>query len=194
MLDTPYGDAVLRRYLRGGWASRISHSRYFFTGLERSRPVAEFCILAALTDMGLPVPQPLAALCDRAGLTYSGSLLMHRIPATTALADLLNQMPPEDPRWSLTGRCIRRFHCSGVIHADLNTRNILLSEGDEVFLIDFDRARIRNASNRAFESNLRRLHRSLVKVWPADLRYSLKACWDHLIAGYNAAAEQTGAE
>jgi 3-deoxy-D-manno-octulosonic acid kinase len=41
LLDTPFGAAVLRQYLRGGWPARISRDRYVFTGYERSRPVAE---------------------------------------------------------------------------------------------------------------------------------------------------------
>ena len=35
LLDTPFGPAVLRQYLRGGWPARFSRDRYLFTGLER---------------------------------------------------------------------------------------------------------------------------------------------------------------
>ena len=62
-LETEFGQAVLRQYLRGGQAARVSRDRYLFTGFERSRPVAEFRMLARLAEDGLPVPWPLAALC-----------------------------------------------------------------------------------------------------------------------------------
>ena len=65
LLDTPFGEVVLREYLRGGWPARVSRDRYFFTGYQRSRRLAEFRILAALAERGLPVPRPVAALCDR---------------------------------------------------------------------------------------------------------------------------------
>ena len=79
LLETDFGPAVLRQYLRGGWPARFSRDRYFFTGFERSRPLAEFRMLVALTEQGLPVPAPLAAMCRRRGLFYCGWLLMDRI-------------------------------------------------------------------------------------------------------------------
>ena len=66
-LETPFGPAVLRQYLRGGQAARVSRDRYLFTGFERARPIAEFRMLARLAGMGLPVPDPLAAMCRRNG-------------------------------------------------------------------------------------------------------------------------------
>ena len=64
-LDTPFGSAVLREYLRGGLVARISRDRYFFTGWEKTRPVAEFRILEQLSGEGLPVPEPIAGLVRR---------------------------------------------------------------------------------------------------------------------------------
>jgi len=55
LLETAFGPAVLRRYLRGGWAARFSRDRYLFTGFERSRPLAEFRLLAMLRAQDLPV-------------------------------------------------------------------------------------------------------------------------------------------
>jgi 3-deoxy-D-manno-octulosonic acid kinase len=188
LLDTPFGAAVLRQYLRGGWPARISRDRYVFTGYERSRPVAEFRMLAALTDRGLPVPEPLAALCERTGLFYGGWLMTRRIPEVAPLADELPECAGDAALWRRTGRVIRRFHDAGVVHADLNARNILLGPGDSVYLVDFDRARLAAGNARAFAGNLMRLKRSLVKFWPAaDQR--LERCWSDLLAGYGTSAE-----
>jgi 3-deoxy-D-manno-octulosonic acid kinase len=192
MLETPFGSAVMRAYLRGGWAARLSHDRYLFTGFDRCRPLAEARMLAELTRMGLPVPQPLAAQCRRHGLAYTGVLLTRRIMPAVPLADLLADGAHLMPDWFLIGRCIRRFHDAGVVHPDLNARNILLGENgggqDDIYLIDFDRAFFCHGSRRWFRANLGRLRRSLLKSWPAGRAGELRACWEQLINGYNSAA------
>lgn len=184
LLESDYGAAVLRQYLRGGWPARISRDRYFFTGFERSRPVAEFRTLARLVALGLPVPAPLAALCDRQGPFYRGWLLMALIPEAEPLADLLASRSEAPALWRRVGATVRRFHDAGVVHADLNARNILVGRADAVHLVDFDRARFAPGRRRALAANLRRLHRSLEKLWPAPLRDRLPACWSGLIRGY----------
>lgn len=189
MLDTPFGAAVLRQYLRGGWPARISRDLYVFTGYERSRPLVEFSVLAALIDRGLPVPEPLAAMCERAGPFYRGWLLTARIPGVTPLADHLSERSADAPLWRRIGREIRRFHDAGAVHADLNARNILLGPDDAVHLVDFDRARVNSGNARAFAANLMRLRRSLQKLWPPAGRDRLEPCWRDLLSGYDAGAD-----
>jgi len=184
-VDAPFGAAVLRRYLRGGMVARISRDRYLFTGWRRSRPVAEFHVLARLASAGLPVPAPLAAAVRRRGLVYTGALITRRIPDARPLADLLPGSAQDDGLWRRVGACVRRFHDAGLIHADLNARNILVDEDGSVFLIDFDRSRIRHGAARRFRRNLMRLHRSLVKLWPAEqTKDRLAASWAELERGY----------
>ncbi len=192
MLETPFGSVVMRACLRGGWAARLSRERYLFTGFDRCRALAEARMLAELTRMGLPVPQPLAAQCLRRGLACTGVLLTRRIMSAVPLAELLTERSEIMPDWFLTGRCIRRFHDAGVIHPDLNARNILLGEhgggqGD-IYLIDFDRAFFRHGSRRWFRANLGRLRRSLLKLWPGGRAGELQACWEQLMKGYNSAS------
>lgn len=192
MLETPFGPAVMRACLRGGWAARLSRDRYLFTGFDRCRPLTEARMLAQLSRMGLPVPQPLAAQCLRHGLAYTGVLLTRRLMPAVPLADLLADGAQIMPDWFLIGRCIRRFHDAGVVHPDLNVRNILLGEhgggqGD-IYLVDFDRAFFRHGSRRRFRANLGRLRRSLLKSWPAGRARELRACWEQLIKGYNSAS------
>ena len=185
LLETEFGPAVLRQYLRGGWAARVSRDRYHFSGFDRSRPVQEFRILEELLAIGLPVPEPLAAMCLRDGSLYTAWLLMRRIMNVTPLADLIEGRSDDPVLWRTTGAEICRFHQAGVIHADLNARNILVGEGDHIHLIDFDRARLRKGDSSAFRSNLKRLHRSLQKVWPRPFRGRLEACWTQLLEGYD---------
>lgn len=189
LLETSFGPAVLRRYLRGGWPARISRDRYLFTGFGRSRPLAEFNILLTLSGMGLPVPHPLAAQCVRDGLFYTGSLMTRRIPDVVPLAELLGRSEAGADLWRACGACIRRFHDRGLVHADLNARNILVQDPETVYLIDFDRARIRKGAQRSFEANLKRLRRSLDKLWPGGQRQSLEKCWLSLMQGYRVHSE-----
>jgi 3-deoxy-D-manno-octulosonic acid kinase len=183
-LETGFGPAVLRRYLRGGWPARVSQDRYVFSGYERSRPVMEFNMLKKLSAAGLPVPEPLAAMCRRQGAFYTGWLMTRRIMDVSPLADLLRKRWDDPVLWRGTGACIRRFHEIGLVHADLNARNILVGGHDCVHLIDFDRARIREHDSRAFDANLRRLHRSLEKLWPENIPDGPGQCWRSLEEGY----------
>ena len=180
-LVTEMGPAVLRQYLRGGWPARVSRDRYVFAGHPRSRPVREFHVLAELAARGLPCPAPLAALCQREGGLYTGWLLMRRIMHAGPLAELVQGGLDNAALWRDVGSCIRRFHDHGVVHADLNARNILVGNG--IHLIDFDRARIRPGDRRAFEANLRRLRRSLARFMPGEDR--LKIGWERLMEAYS---------
>jgi len=184
LLETPFGPAVLRQYLRGGWPARFSRDRYLFTGLERTRPLSEFNILASLSDMELPVPAPLAALCRRQGLFYRGWLLMERILHVQALADEIGERSDSPTLWQAVGATVARFHRAGVVHADLNARNVLVGEDNTVYLVDFDRARIAESDAAACRANLQRLRRSLEKLWPTADRARLAPCWAELLGGY----------
>ncbi len=188
-LETGFGPAVLRHYFRGGWAARLSRDRYVYTGLERSRPIAEFHMLARLYKMGLPVPQPLAAQCLREGLFYSGDLMTRRLLDVIPLADLPDILQNDPAMWIATGACIRHFHDHGLVHADLNARNILVGSENTVYLIDFDRAQIRPGARNLFEANLKRLQRSLRKILgPGQLEQD----WKYLQRGYTEARHQPG--
>ena len=183
-LDTPFGPAVLRKYLRGGQAARVSRDRYLFTGYERSRPLAEYRMMERLCGKGLPVPKPLAAICQREGAHYTGALMTRRLLYAQTLADLVGSKRFEVSLWRAVGSTIRLFHDQGVVHADLNARNILVTPENRVYLIDFDRARIRTADTRAFRANLKRLRRSLDKFWPEESADRLEECWGMLTEGY----------
>lgn len=83
--------------------------------------------------------------------------------------------------WFTTGACLRRFHDQGVVHADLNARNILISGDNRVYLIDFDRARIRAGARSLFQANLKRLQRSLQKFLSCE---AMEQSWQYLQRGY----------
>lgn len=182
VLDTAVGRAVLRQYLRGGWPARFIRSRYAFLGYRRSRPFREFRILARLAQLELPAPRPVAALCERHGLSCAGALMTLEIGDCRTLEQVQEGMDEDD--WRAVGACIRSFHDQGLVHADLTVRNILIQEGGGIYLVDFDRARFRNNAGRAFSGNLQRLQRSLRKSWLENDLDMDELAWTHLLQGY----------
>jgi 3-deoxy-D-manno-octulosonic acid kinase len=175
---------VLRHYRRGGWMARISADRYLWTGESQARSVSEWRLLRTLRDWSLPVPVPVAARYERAGLSYRADLITEELPTRLTLAQALRSSPLDAARWRAVGTCIGLLHARGVQHADLNAHNLLL--GDEVatvFVLDFDRGRIRDRGG--WEAGvLQRLHRSLLKITaglPAD-RFGAES-WQWLLEG-----------
>jgi 3-deoxy-D-manno-octulosonic acid kinase len=161
---------VLRHYRRGGLVARVVDDAYLYTGAERTRSFREWRLLRQLRDWHLPVPVPIAAAYRRLGLFYRADLITAELPTRRTLAMALRGEPLAGETWQAVGRCIARFHAHGVQHADLNAHNLLLDEAGAVYLIDFDRGRIRRRGD--WESAvLARLQRSLLKVTaglPAD--------------------------
>jgi 3-deoxy-D-manno-octulosonic acid kinase len=160
-IATPTGPAVLRRFLRGGWVSRLVRDRYLYLGPFRSRAFREYDLLRALFEQGLPVPEPLAALCDRRGLTYRAALITGEIPGARTLASLAAGLQDED--WHALRLTLDQFFAAGLKHPDLNAKNILRDQRGNWYLIDFDRAR--QAARRSDPAPmLRRLQRSLHRL------------------------------
>ena len=112
----------------------------------------------------LPVPQPVAARCIRHGISYSADIIMHEIQNTQSLAELLSKNSLPGNLWHKLGKTIHRFHSHGIQHVDLNAANILIDEGEKIYLIDFDRCVRRSYRPRWSQAGIRRLHRSLTKI------------------------------
>lgn len=186
-----YGEQalVLRHYRRGGFIARFFDDGYFWTGLFRSRAWREWHLLAKLKTMGLPVPQPVAARVVLNGLIYRADIVIEAIPNTVTLAQRLRQGPLNELEWSKIAYCLYRFHTLGVYHADLNAHNILLNVQGDVYLIDFDRGRIRQPASGWQQQNLARLERSLNKLKRLEgdsFAFDAKG-WSLLLRIYNAA-------
>ena len=165
---------VLRAYQRGGLLARINRQTYLGWSVEQSRAFREWRLLHTLYQLGLPVPQPVAAsICrwpTRFSPFYRAHILLKRIADVQTLQQRLGKQPLESEVWARLGRCICRFHNLGVYHDDLNASNILLDHEQRVYLIDFDKGEIRTQTEEDEDQpapwkqkNLQRLHRSLLK-------------------------------
>jgi 3-deoxy-D-manno-octulosonic acid kinase len=163
IIDTPAGEAVLRHYRRGGMVAALLGDSYLFTGDARTRSSREFRLLAELARRGLPVPPPLAARHVRHGLAYRADLITLRIPDARTLAERVADGAFNEALARRVGELVARFHRVGAWHADLNAHNILVN-GEGLYLIDFDRGRLRRPAVGWRRGNLARLKRSLVKV------------------------------
>ena len=183
-------DYVLRHYRRGGMIARLSPDQYVWTGLRRTRAWREWQLLARMLEMGLPVPQPVAVQVVRHGMLYSADIMTRRINQSITLADELTHHALSSRTWQELGKVIRRFHRQGVWHADLNANNVLIDSEDRIYMIDFDRGRLRQPSQEWQQANLDRLKRSLLKLQSrVESFYFTESDWQKLLAGYSSTAE-----
>ncbi|WP_110654253.1 3-deoxy-D-manno-octulosonic acid kinase [Salinicola halimionae] len=179
-LEIEASEWVLRPYRRGGMVAKVSQVDYLWTGLERTRGFREMRLTRALFEQGLPVPAPVASIVIRHGLSYRAALITERLANSEALAERLADASPA--LLADVGATIRRFHDAGLDHVDLNARNLLVSADDKVWLIDFDRCRIR-PKGRWRQRNLLRLKRSLLRFSPLGAQ----ASYDLVVEGYGGA-------
>lgn len=83
------------------------------------------------------------------------------------------------------GALVARFHRAGIWHADLNAHNVLVTP-DGLYLIDFDRGRLRTPATAWQQANLQRLRRSLLKIGAAEKGEATfeKDIWQPLLYRY----------
>lgn len=185
-IDAPFGPSLLRLYLRGGWAAKLSRDQYLWHGANRTRSFAEFRLTRTLLARGLPVPRPVAASYVRDGLRYRAAILLERVPDVRSLADRV-QVAAQDAPWEESGRVIARFHRVGLDHADLNAHNLLFDAQGKGWMIDFDRCVLRIPATRWRENNLMRLQRSLLKLRGARSREAVLQDFARLRNAYDIA-------
>jgi 3-deoxy-D-manno-octulosonic acid kinase len=178
---------VLRRYQRGGLAARLSKDRYLFTRESAVRSFAEFRIVRRLQALGLPVPEVVGAYYELAGMRqYRAAILLERLSGANTFP--ASEQTRNPALWDQVGNLIRRFHDAGLDHADLNCDNILVTSS-ALYLIDFDRCRLRLGKNDRGDwrnGNMRRLRRSVDKLFSQLNLSQRQALWEQLLAGYEA--------
>ena len=182
VIHTPAGECVLRHYRRGGLVARWLGDRYVWTGMDRTRSIREFRLLQAMSRLRLPVPQAVAARYVRIGPHYRADLITRRLADTHTLAQGLAQGDLDAELAREVGALVGRFHRAGVWHADLNAHNVLIAPAG-LYLVDFDRGRMRVPEQGWRTANLQRLRRSLFKLGAAQATFD-QLIWSPLMDGY----------
>jgi 3-deoxy-D-manno-octulosonic acid kinase len=172
------GEAVVRRYRRGGLVERVSTRRY----LGGDRAFNELALTHRLRMAGAPVPEVLAAVQADLRPGYAACLITRRIQGAFPAGGLLAEASRGEVIAILEamGRSVRQLHDAGGWHADLNANNLLVPVGRAgvpVIVIDLDKGRfyVGGVPRWMAARNLRRLRRSLRKLgcvealaaWPA---------------------------
>ncbi|HUF69425.1 MAG TPA: lipopolysaccharide kinase InaA family protein [Longimicrobiales bacterium] len=148
VIDSPLARLAVRHYRRGGLIAPVLGDRYVRIGAPR--PFHELWINAIGRARGIPTPAVAAAVVHPAGMFYRGDLATDYIPDATTLADVTfgeARLDAEARRnaWWAAGRLVRATALAGLVHADLNLRNVLVamrSGRPLTYLLDLDRCRI----------------------------------------------------
>jgi 3-deoxy-D-manno-octulosonic acid kinase len=128
-------------------------------------------------------PRPVAARITRHGLAYRADIITAYLANARALAQYLSESPLPARQWATIGRVLQDFHRRGVDHPDLTVQNILLDNDGLVYLVDFDKARIRQPGPWQ-AAGIARLQRSLRKFALETGTSVADESWDALLAGY----------
>ncbi|WP_107497871.1 3-deoxy-D-manno-octulosonic acid kinase [Thalassobius sp. I31.1] len=178
-------DMVLRHYYRGGLIGRVNKDLFLRQPVGKSRAMAEFSLLSWMYEQDLPVPRPVAARFSPVGIFYRADILTQTIPASETLADRLLHAPLDENTWHSVGEAVAKIHGAGVLHSDLNCRNILIDQSSKIWIIDFDKCE-RRGNGDWRDDNLARLHRSFVKekTKQASLHWE-EADWECFMTGYH---------
>jgi 3-deoxy-D-manno-octulosonic acid kinase len=176
---------VLKHYYRGGAVALILKDQYFGFNIEKTRAFREWRLLKKMRQLGLPVPEAVAAHVKKGLFYYRADLITEKIENTKTLADVLIEKLITTEQWKKIGACIRLFHQHNIYHADLNARNIMLTESGDVYLIDFDNSDFRVNSQAWKMANLSRLKRSLLKFKSNEASFNFNENnWSDLMNSY----------
>jgi len=164
---------VVRHARRGGLLRRIIPDTFF----GRCRPFRELLVAEKARSLGIPTAEVVAAV--RRGVLgpfYRGAVYSKEVTGAVDLLSYLRSADQHADRHSLrakrdtlreAGRIVRMAHDAGLLHADLQLKNVLVRHDGRpaIFLIDLDKARWHKRLPRSLRTmNLMRLARSAAKA------------------------------
>jgi 3-deoxy-D-manno-octulosonic acid kinase len=162
---------VSRRYIHGG-LFRILTKDIFFS---EARALREMEILCFLEGNGFPVVRPMGVLVENHPFQKRLYLLTLFEEGAVDLVEYLKACG-KVRRFRIAGTVaglFRRLEELGLYHPDLHLRNMMVTKGGEVFLLDFDRAERKAVTVSEMERMFWRLDRYVEKIRRAgELRVS----------------------
>lgn len=157
------GRVVVKHYLRGGLLRFFLHRSYLHWGEYRSKH--EFLMLARVRQLGISAPRPIAYGIE-GGIFYRTWLVLSELEGVTALADLALDRDPARYEQAMEQLAVQveRMIENGVFHVDLHPGNVVIDGNDQLFILDFDKARMFSGPlNELRDRYLRRWRRSVIK-------------------------------
>lgn len=119
---------VVRRLTHGGLLAPLTGKRFLRLGLPR--PFNELRVAERLRELGVPTPAVLAAVVYHLGPFYGGEVARRAVENATDLAGSLFDQSLDAGRrleaMEAAGRLVGVMHRVGLVHPDLNLRNILI--------------------------------------------------------------------
>lgn len=154
---------LVRHYRRGGVVAPVLRDRY--ARWSKARAFQELDVSMAARSRGIPTPRVIAAVEYRGLLFKRFDIAVELVPDACDLAAALFGEVAQTAQASAeaAARVIRTFTAHGLIHADLNLKNILVRK-DDAWVIDLDRCWLVPQASPAQRAAMRdRFMRSLAK-------------------------------
>ncbi len=159
------GKVVVKHYLRGGILSYLLHRTYLRSGGGDYRSKHEFLMLMRVRSYGIAAPQPIVYGVE-GGLFYKTWLVLSELEGVTALADLNTATDAKrfEAAMEQLVMQVERLIENRVFHIDLHPGNVVIDNAGQLFILDFDKARMFNGQlNDLRDRYLRRWRRAVIK-------------------------------
>jgi len=155
------GALLLKKYRHGGLLRGVLPDVFAGSG----RMLRDLAASERARSQGIPCAAVAGLiLVRRAGPLWTGYLLTDEIAGARTLDEAL-AAGDAGTLAAEAVRTVRRLHDAGVLHRDLNLKNLLVRNG-EIFVIDLDGARLADSPTPARRfANLSRLDRSYEKLF-----------------------------
>ena len=158
---------VVRHYHRGGAVMHLLKDRYLRLG--RPRALAELAASEAARSRGIATPAVKAAAWYRSGVFCRYDIATEYLPASADLAQLIFDERTRAAAVRAAAALIKSMLQGGLLHQDLNLKNILISAGS-AHVVDLDRCVVVPQVSALHASAMRnRFFRSLAK-WEQQTR------------------------
>ncbi|MGN0894528.1 MAG: 3-deoxy-D-manno-octulosonic acid kinase [Succinivibrio sp.] len=154
---------VLRHYKRGGLIGKVLSDKFFFFEPNSHRAADEFKLLQYMLSQNLPVPQPVIVREERGIIHIRQDIVIKRLTGYQDLSYILKERALTKNEFYSIGKTIKLFFDVGILHTDLNIRNILMNEEGKICIIDFDKCFKRTMTKDLRKNVIDRLKRSFIK-------------------------------
>jgi len=169
------GRVVVRNYTRGGFIRHFNKRTYL--KLSAYRCQSEFELLQHLEQINVSVPRPVAFAyqCILGTFFYHAWLITKEISNACTLAHLSVTKPERIlPVIDQLSRQISILIENHIHHVDLHPGNVLVDQANQIFIIDFDKARTKQKNHRQLRKKyMDRWQRAVMKYQLPDILNSI---------------------